>query len=97
MLSIEDTKNLSSKVKYCLIKISIDNFNEISSLMKAEGKNSLIYKFSNFLFKNLRKKDIYLMSEPGKFLVIFAGYGGCCRYSNEKNNKHLQKKNSVRT
>ncbi len=71
MLSIEDTKNLSSKVKYCLIKISIDNFNEISSLMKAEEKNSLIYKFSNFLFKNLRKKDIYLMSEPGKFLVIF--------------------------
>jgi len=71
MLSIENAKNFGSKVKYCLIKIAIDNFNELSSVMKADEKNTLLYRFSNFLFKNLRKKDIYLLAEPGKFLVIF--------------------------
>jgi hypothetical protein len=71
MLHIENTKNLGSKVKYCLVKISIKNYGELTFSMKADEKNSMLFRFSSFLFKNLRKKDIYLMSEPGKFLVIF--------------------------
>ena len=62
MLHIENTKNLGSKVKYCLVKISIKNYGELTFSMKADEKNSMLFRFSSFLFKNLRKKDIYLMS-----------------------------------
>ncbi|OQA22550.1 MAG: hypothetical protein BWY60_00197 [Actinobacteria bacterium ADurb.Bin346] len=71
MLRIENSRNLGSRVKYCLMKISIENYNTVTASLKAEEKNSFLLRFSNFLLKNLRKKDIYLMSEPGKFLVIF--------------------------
>jgi GGDEF domain-containing protein len=71
MLTLENARNFRNKQKYCLVKIVIENLDEAVVDLDFGDKNILLFKFSNFLFKNLRKKDIYLLSEPGSFLVLF--------------------------
>jgi GGDEF domain-containing protein len=71
MLTLENARNFRNKQKYCLAKIVIENLDEAVVALDFGDKNILLFKFSNFLFKNLRKKDIYLLSEPGSFLVLF--------------------------
>lgn len=71
MLTLENTRNLRNKQKYCLVKIVLENLDGSVSALDFGDRNILLFKFSNFLFKNLRKKDIYLLSDPGSFLVLF--------------------------
>ncbi len=72
MLHLEKPKNLQSKIKYCLVKVSIEELEKAVSETGINDKNYLLYQFSNFLVKNLRKRDIYLMAEPGNFLILFS-------------------------
>ena len=71
MLTLENARNFRNKQKYCLAKIVIENLDDAVAALDIGDANILLFKFSNFLFKNLRKKDIYLLSEPGSFLVLF--------------------------
>jgi hypothetical protein len=71
MLTLENARSFRNRQKYCLIKIVITNLDETVKKLELGDKNILLFKFANFLFKNLRKKDIYLLSETGSFLVLF--------------------------
>jgi len=70
MLDIETAKNLGSKVRYCLARVQITNLTEIPDIKTLEDANLMLNKFYNFLHKNLRKKDIYLLSDTACFLVL---------------------------
>ena len=72
MLRIENVKNLQGKLRFCLVRVSIENLEKAVLETEIDDRNDFLYKFSNFLVKNLRKKDIYLMSEPGNFLILFS-------------------------
>ena len=70
MLDIETAKNLGSKVRYCLARIQITNLTEIPDIKTIEDANLMLDRFYNFLHKNLKKKDIYLLSDTACFLVL---------------------------
>jgi hypothetical protein len=70
MLGIENAKSLGSKVRYCLARVQITNLTEIPEVETLEDANRILYKVYNFLHKNLRKKDIYLLPDTGCFLVL---------------------------
>ncbi len=70
MLDIETAKNLGSKVRYCLARMQITNLTEIPDIKTLEDANLILNEFYNFLNKNLKKKDIYLLSDTASFLVL---------------------------
>jgi hypothetical protein len=71
MLGIENAKNFGRKVRHCLARVQITNLTEIPEVKTLEDANRILYKVYNFLNKNLKKKDIYLLSDTGCFLVLF--------------------------
>jgi hypothetical protein len=71
MLNLEKSRSMSNRVKYCLVKVMAKTSSETASLQSDENKHLFLFQFSEFLFKNLRKKDIYMMAEPGSFLILF--------------------------
>ena len=70
MLKIE--KSRSIYIKFCLIKITLENIYKIKGIEKGRDENQIVQKFLNILLKFLRKKLIYSGPEPFSFLIVLS-------------------------
>jgi hypothetical protein len=71
MLYLENPKSIRYKIKYCLVKLSIKNIEEIMSSISFTNKKEMVIKFSDILFYKLRKTKLFTLNKIGEYLILF--------------------------
>ncbi len=71
MLYLENSRNIKYRIKYCLVKLSIKNIEDIMSVVNFSDKKKILMKFSDILFYKLRKTKLFRLAKPGNYLILF--------------------------
>ena len=71
MLYLENSRNIKYRIKYCLVKLSIKNIEDIMSVVSFNDKKKILMKFSDMLFYKLKKARIFRLAKPGNYLILF--------------------------
>jgi hypothetical protein len=71
MLYLENSRNIKYRIKYCLVKLSIKNIEDIMSVVNFSDKKKILIKFSDILFYKLRKSKLFRLAKPGNYLILF--------------------------
>ncbi|MCL4378154.1 MAG: hypothetical protein M1409_07230 [Actinobacteria bacterium] len=71
MLYLENPKSIKYKIKYCLVKLSIKNIEEIMFTISFTRKKEMVIKFSDILFYKLRKTRLFTLNKFGEYVILF--------------------------
>jgi GGDEF domain-containing protein len=73
MLYLENLRSLKDKTKFCLIRLWINNLDEVINLLDFDSEDDFLSEFSGILTNNLRSTDVYLKTQESNFLMLFLG------------------------